>query len=147
MTTRSELYQKFGLTAEAAQLFETDLGTMLLTAEAIINGWHKDLNQDEATKFYAALSRDTLGRTLGKLRTRVKIAEETEALFKSGLQARNKLNHGFFERHNFRIQTDEGRTLMVNDLEILHMRLFNAWQVAQRLAEALIQLIQTPKIH
>ena len=33
MATREEVYAKFGLTAEAAQLFETELGTILLARE------------------------------------------------------------------------------------------------------------------
>ena len=32
MATRDDLYAKFGATAEAAQLFETELGTLLLVA-------------------------------------------------------------------------------------------------------------------
>ena len=34
------LYAKFGITAEAAQLFETELGTVLLSAQGLEHGWH-----------------------------------------------------------------------------------------------------------
>ncbi len=40
MATREEVYQKFGVTAEAAQLFETELGTLLLGAQGVNNGWY-----------------------------------------------------------------------------------------------------------
>ena len=39
MATRDELYAKFGVAAEAAQLYETDLGTMLLALEGWMNNW------------------------------------------------------------------------------------------------------------
>lgn len=52
MTTREQVYAKFGLTAEAAQLFETDLGTMLLALKGEERGWHLNANPEEATEFY-----------------------------------------------------------------------------------------------
>jgi hypothetical protein len=38
MPTLDELYAKFGQVSEAAQLLETDLGTMLLFLEAVDEG-------------------------------------------------------------------------------------------------------------
>jgi hypothetical protein len=35
MASRDDLYCKFGVTAEAAQLFETELGTLLLAARGL----------------------------------------------------------------------------------------------------------------
>lgn len=68
MATRKELYAKFGETAEAAQLFETELGTLLFVLSAFENGWHvtpdpkaarKTLDQIEAPPLgaYSALSK------------------------------------------------------------------------------------------
>jgi len=37
---RDEVYRKFGVTAEAAQLFETSLGTALLILQGLKKGWH-----------------------------------------------------------------------------------------------------------
>ena len=48
MATRDELYAKFGITAEAAQLFETELGTLLLCSRGIENGWHILPDRDQA---------------------------------------------------------------------------------------------------
>ena len=39
MATRDQLYAKFGITAEAGQLLETELSTLLLCERAIENGW------------------------------------------------------------------------------------------------------------
>ena len=55
--------------------------------------------------------------------------------FASALKARNRLIHGWYERHSFKIQTDEGRDVMIADLEKLHTELFEAWQIAQALVK------------
>ena len=62
--------------------------------------------------------------------------------FASALRVRNRLNHGFFERHNFRIQTDEGRDAILADLEDLHDELFNAWQIAGTMTKLAMQAIE-----
>jgi hypothetical protein len=58
------------------------------------------------------------------------------------LNARNRLNHGFYEKHNFKIQTNEGRDAMIAALEELHEELFQAWQVASGLATATAELVE-----
>jgi len=40
MADRRELYAKYGIAAEAAQLFETELGTLLLALRGLENDWH-----------------------------------------------------------------------------------------------------------
>ena len=76
------------------------------------------------------IDRTTLGGLLTKLKRHVEIDDDLSARFASALVARNRLNHGFYERHNFKIQTDEGREVMIADLEALHDELFTAWQLA-----------------
>ena len=39
VATRDELYAKFGVTAEAAQLFETELGPLILCVRGLEEGW------------------------------------------------------------------------------------------------------------
>ena len=53
--------------------------------------------------------------------------------FASALQTRNRLFHLFYESHNFKIQTDEGRDAMMADLEAIHVELFDAWQIAGKM--------------
>ncbi len=65
MATRNELYEKFGITAEAAQLFETELGTLLLSASAIENGWHVTPAPVNTQKTLDQIEAHTLGRLLG----------------------------------------------------------------------------------
>ena len=52
--------------------------------------------------------------------------DELENILKSALKARNRLIHGFYERHNFKIQTEEGRDEMIADLDLLHDEFFQA---------------------
>lgn len=129
MATREELYAKFGITAEAAQLFETELGTLLLCAQGLENGWHVVPDGASGRDLLRDIDKSTLGGLLSKLKRHVEIDDDLSARFASALSARNRLNHGFYERHNFKIQTDEGRDKMMADLEALHDELFGAWQL------------------
>lgn len=141
MATRDELYAKFGITAEAAQLFETELGTLLLSVTALENGWHLTPDPKKARKALDEIEAHTLGRLLGVLKGKVAFDEHLGERFASALKARNRLNHGFYERHNFKIQTDEGRDAMIAALEELHEELFQAWQVASGLTTATAELV------
>lgn len=130
MAERHELYAKFGIAAEAAQLFETELSTLLLCLRALENGWHVLPDGESAKVALDEIDRRTLGRLLRGLKGQVELTEDLEARFSSALNARNRLTHGFYERHNFKIQTDPGRCEMIADLDLLHAELFNAWQIA-----------------
>ena len=55
---------------------------------------------------------------------------DLETQLASAIKARNRLIHGFYERHDFRIQSEEGRDLMIADLELLHDELLRAWKIA-----------------
>ncbi len=128
------MYAKFGITAEAGQLFETELGTLLLCLQAMENGWHFAPDREKGRAVLLEIDRSTLGRLLRDLKRRVRLEGDLEERLSSALDARNRLNHGFYERHNFRIQTDEGRDEMMADLEALHDELFEAWRIAGAMA-------------
>lgn len=141
MASRDEIYAKFGVSAEAAQLFETDLGTILLGLEGSKHRWHLSPDPITAANFMEKLDRKTLGQVLDAVQKMITLAPTVVDVFQSGLSARNALNHGFYARHNFAIQTQEGRQQMLDDLEALHQQLFHAWQVAQQVRDALISSI------
>ncbi len=130
MTTREEIYAKFGVTAEAAQLFETELGTLILYVQGVSSRWRAVPDPESAQAALDRIERSTLGGLIATLKKQVGIDESLAGRFASALQARNRLNHGFYERHNFKIETDEGRNEMFADLEELHTELFDAWQIA-----------------
>lgn len=141
MATRDELYTKFGITAGAAQLFETELGKLLLSISAIENGWYVKPDPVNARKELDQIEAHTLWRLLGVLKGKVPFDEHLAERFASALKARNRLNHGFFERHNFKIQTDEGRDVMIAYLEEPHEELFQVWRFASGLTAAMAELL------
>jgi hypothetical protein len=136
LATRDEVYAKFGITAEAAQLFEVELGSLLLCARAIEQGWRSKADSDKARKLLHDIDRSTMGHLLNNLKKCVRLDDGLADRFASALQTRNRLFHRFHESHNFKIQTDEGRDAMMADLETMHVDLVNAWQVASSMAGA-----------
>lgn len=134
MAERYELYAKFGIAAEAAQLFETELGTLLLALRGLENNWHVTPDGDAARQMLDGINRNTLGKLLNDLKQHITIEGDLETMFFSALQARNRLFHGYFERHNLKIQTKVGREEMIADLDDLHGEVFNAWQTASMLS-------------
>jgi hypothetical protein len=142
MVDRHELYAKYGIAAEAAQLFETELGTLLLGLRGIENDWHVSPDPAAARKALDSIERSTLGRLLNDLSQSIQIDSDLADRFSSALQARNRLIHGFFEKHNFKIQTREGRTEMIKDLDGLHRELIWAWQAAATLASTVSGVVR-----
>ncbi len=141
MASREELYAKFGITAEASQLFETELGTLLLCARGLELGWHILPDGARANELMREIDRSTLGRLLSRLKLDVGLDDQILEKFSSAVGARNRLNHGFYERHNFKIQTAEGRDEMMGDLEVLHDALFGAWQLASGMSSLATEVI------
>ncbi|MFV0444314.1 MAG: hypothetical protein ACK5Q5_12160, partial [Planctomycetaceae bacterium] len=92
MATRDELYAEFGITAEAAQLFETELGTLLLGIRALEHGWLFRPAPIEARRILDKIEAHTLGRLLGVIRSRISFDEGTADCFNSALATRNRLN-------------------------------------------------------
>lgn len=134
MADRRELYAKFGLAAEAAQLFETELGTLLLALRGLEKNWHVTPDREAAQQVLDGIDRSTVGKLLKDLQRHIAIDGNLETLFYSALNARNRLMHGFFEKHNFKIQSEAGRTEMIDDLDDLHGEVFSAWQSASILS-------------
>ena len=133
MATRDDVYKKFGFTAEAAQLFETELGTLLLGVQGLKKGWKGQPDPEAASHYLDHINEQTLGRLLRQLKESVGYDAQISALFDNALRARNQLFHGFYLKHNVKIQTDDGRDAMIADLEALHGVLFNAWQIANKM--------------
>ena len=146
MATRNAVYAKFGVTAEAAQLFETDLGTIILALEGEVRQWHVSPDPNAAAAFYDRLNSKTLGQLLGTLKQYANL-EGVEEVFTSGLLARNRLNHGFFESHNYAIDKPKGRDAIIADLETLHNQLFAAWQLASHVSRFLVDRLISARNH
>jgi hypothetical protein len=139
MATREDVYAKFGIAAEAAQLLETALGTVLLGLQASKQGWHLSPKPEEAWAFLDRVEKSTLGSLLHGVRVHATFEGDLPDVFFAALKTRNRLMHGFYERHATNIQTDEGRDEMLADLEEMHTKLFNAWQLAETSPQLLLQ--------
>ena len=47
---------------------------------------------------------------------------------REALEARNSLQHKFYRLHNNRIQSEEGRLIMMKNLEEIHTTIFSAYR-------------------
>jgi hypothetical protein len=118
-----------------------ELGTLILGLRGLQNGWHVVADGERAREALNDVDRSTLGRLLFTLKKHATLEADLEARFASALQARNRLIHGFFEKHNFKIQTEAGRDEMIVDLEVVHEELFAAWQLASGATKILTNIL------
>ena len=128
MPTLDEVYRKFGQISEAAQLLETELGNLLLTHKCIDAGLLEHPNAIRATAIYDRINKQTLGalvRSLGSIEDSI---ENLEKLLSDAVASRNRLTHSFYLQHNFRRNSDDGRDLMLCDLEAIHEELLEAYK-------------------
>ena len=128
MPTLDDVYRKFGETAEAAQLLEIQLGNLLLTHQCIEADLLQSPDLDRATAIYNRINRKTLGQLIRFLGVAVDPVADLEQILSDALAARNQLTHSFFLRHNFRRNSDDGRDVMLRDLDTLHRSLMEAYK-------------------
>ena len=128
MATIDEVYRKFGEAYEAAQLLETELGTLLLEHKCIDAGLLENSDPIRATAIYDRINKQTLGQLI---RSRGSIGDSIKNLQRvlgDALESRNRLTHSFYLRHNFRRNSDDGRDAMLRDLETIHEDLLEAYK-------------------
>lgn len=127
MPTLDDVYRKFGEASEAAQLLETELGTLLLWEQVI----EEDLVGEDgkrATDIMRGINLQTLGTLIRNAKGKSKPVEEIAALLERALRERNRLSHSFYRRHNFRRNSGEGRAVMMQDLETIHEVILEAYK-------------------
>ena len=91
MPTLDDVYRKFGETAEAAQLLETELGNLLLEHDCIEADLLVSSDPDKATAIYDRINRKTLGQLIRSLGSVVDSAANLEQVLSDALTARNRL--------------------------------------------------------
>jgi hypothetical protein len=142
MASRQEVYAKFGEAAEAAQLIETELGTFLLIVSGLALNWHVDPDPVTARRILDDIEGATLGKVIGSVKTVITIDDGMAEKLSNGLKARNRLFHGFYEKHNFKIDTDEGRDIMMQDLDALHADLLAAYWLASAMTGSMAEILE-----
>jgi hypothetical protein len=129
-----DVYRKFGEASEAAQLLETELGTVLLEHQAGEAGLFLGGRGEEAAALLEAINSSTLGTLLRRVEGKEpRLAPSAEVMARA-LAYRNRLAHSFFRQHNFRRNTPEGCAIMLADLEAIHQTILAAYKVALALS-------------
>jgi hypothetical protein len=133
MPTLEQVFCKFGEVAEAAQLLETDLGTMMLLVKGVEHELYTGDKGELATEIYGTINKSTLGQLLKQVAKPAGFSDDLELLLAKALADRNYLFHSFYRKHNFRKNSDEGRAIMLADLENRHQTILEAWMIFLRL--------------
>ena len=134
MPTLDDVYRKFGETSEAAQLLETELGTMLLMVGCIEADLLENPDAKRATEIYKQINRHTLGQMIKKLGHKTTSIAHLEDVLAEALRVRNRLAHSFYLRHNLRRNSDDGRETMMKDLESMHEKILKAYKAVMLLS-------------
>ncbi|MGE5113061.1 MAG: hypothetical protein ACM3JB_19530 [Acidobacteriaceae bacterium] len=132
MPTLDDVYRKFGEVSEAAQLLETGLGNMLIwfagIEEGLISETLDPVNPKRAAEMVNEINRQTLGQLIRNTKRHTAELEKLEPMLEYALEERNRLTHHFYRHHNFRRNSDEGRAIMLKDLEVIHDVLIEAFK-------------------
>jgi hypothetical protein len=150
MPTLDDVFRKFGETAEAAQLLETELGNLLMMARCIDAGLLENKNPALAGDILDSVNRQTLGQLLKSANNHLQSLDSLDSLLTEARNGRNRLSHSFYRRHNFRRNSGEGRTLMLTDLDTIHSALLLAYKAVLALSGLDLDVIaemQLPRNH
>ena len=134
MTSLDDVYRKFGETAEAAQLLETELGNMLLMIKGLEENLILEPNPDLALSIYKKINKSTLGQLLKQIGKSTNSIDEMLSMLERAQKERNRLSHSFYKEHNFRRNTNEGRSIMLEDLNNIHDLLLDAYKAVLRIS-------------
>ena len=134
MPTLQDVYQKFGFTAEAAQLLETELGTMLIMSGAVDAGLIENPDALRAKELFHFVNKQTLGQLLRSLHRSTDSLDALASQLSIALAQRNRLFHSFYRQHNFRRNSEAGCAVMLQDLESIHNTVLEAYKSVLRLS-------------
>ena len=146
MHSLDDIYRKFGEASEAAQLLETELGTILLETHAIDSDLLSGERREEAAEILKSINKSTLGQVLKRIGEKTPNLEQATELFARALAERNRLSHSFFRQHNFRRNSGDGRAVMLADLESIHRTLLEAYKVALAVSGIDLDSAQLPAL-
>ena len=134
MPSLDDVYCKFGFASEAAQLLETELGNLLLMTGAVDAGLIENPDPAKATELLTFVNKQTLGQLLKSLNRSTDSIAQLESQLTLALKERNRLSHSFYREHNFRRNSEDGRALMMKDLEAIHGVVLTAYKAVVRLS-------------
>jgi hypothetical protein len=85
-------------------------------------------NPELATDLLKLINRQTLGQLIKRTANPTAPIDHLESLLSQALTERNRLSHSFYRQHNNRRNSEEGRSLMMNDLESIHNTIISAYK-------------------
>jgi hypothetical protein len=91
-------------------------------------------NPELAADLFSTINRHTLGQLIRRINSTAQSLDALESLFSKALEERNRLSHSFYRQHNFRRNSDEGRALMLKDIESIHDTLLRAYKAVMLLS-------------
>ncbi|HSE18654.1 MAG TPA: hypothetical protein VLB46_16480 [Pyrinomonadaceae bacterium] len=143
-----ELYCKYGRTAEMAQVMEFEAGNLAL---AFISVWFdpKTITDEQRHMFQGVIDdvdKRTFGNLLKQIRKTVTISEKIEQTVTEALEKRNYLTHRFFKKHNFAINSEEGKKVMIAELDDIYRALNLAHAVLSGMTHTLNQAFGWPNV-
>ncbi len=106
---------------------------MLMLARCIDADLLEIKNPVRAADILGSVNRHTLGQLLKSLNNHTQSLDALDVLLVKARDERNRLSHSFYREHNFRRNSEEGRTLMLDDLEIIHSALLDAYKAVMLL--------------
>lgn len=139
----NEVYRKFGEISEAAQLLETQLGTLLFLLDSVEDGLFENENPAAAEALLKKINRNTLGQLLYKLRGNCNDLDALEIIVLDVAKSeRNRLIHSFYREHNFRRNSPSGLAFMLQDLDTVHDKILSDYKVVMKLSGVDLEKIQ-----
>ena len=143
MATLDEVYRKFGEVSEAAHILESELSNLVLAHKLIDEGLLEHPNPNRGEEIYKQTHKKTLGQLIQSLRSFEDFNEDIEQLLSKALDSRNKLSHFFYMEHNFRRFSDDGRDVMLRDLEAIHEVLQETYMAVRPITVRFIRKLGT----
>jgi len=116
-------YLAFGKAVLAAQGFEFNLGTLLISLDRLIQG---NLTVEALFALDEKYSRLTMGQLLVQLRTKISVSKSIEERLKEGLNNRNFLIHRFYSEEAECLISEMNIDKMVNRMDEMRQSLLNA---------------------
>jgi hypothetical protein len=86
------------------------------------------------------LNHKTFGALVRKLKKMVKLSDSIIATIDEALERRNYLTHHFFRVHNFRLYSEEGRKIMIAELNEIQEKFDKAHQMMGAISSLMLQI-------
>ena len=109
-----DVFAHFGLAAYHAQCFEMELKNIFLL---VLRANNRSLSIPLLEQCEAVLNKQTLGTLVRDIRKGVSFDDGCVTAIEAALTNRNKLMHGFYERHATDLLSHTGREAMIRELE------------------------------